>query len=79
MSSAIAKLILRMMPLASVRGFGTSLYLIKEQLYLFWDAEDVVIQYHPAKSEYVNVHDNCLHLWRPVGVELPTPPRELVG
>src|SRR5207244_5186174 len=33
MSSAIAKLILRMMPLASVLGFGTSLSLIKEQLY----------------------------------------------
>jgi hypothetical protein len=46
---------------------------------LFWDAEDVVIQYHPAKSEYVNLHDNCLHLWRPVGVEIPTPPKELFG
>jgi hypothetical protein len=46
---------------------------------LFWDAEDVVIQYHPAKSEYVHNHDNCLHLWRPVGLEIPTPPRELVG
>src|SRR2546427_12045013 len=33
MSSAIAKLTLRMMPLASVLDFGTSLYLIKEQLY----------------------------------------------
>src|SRR5215813_2344908 len=33
MSSAIAKLILRMMPWASVLGFGTSLCLIKEQLY----------------------------------------------
>jgi hypothetical protein len=32
MSSAIAKLILRMMPLASVLGFGTSPSLIKEQL-----------------------------------------------
>jgi len=32
MSSAIAKLTLRMMPLASVLGFGTLLYLIKEQL-----------------------------------------------
>jgi hypothetical protein len=46
---------------------------------VFWDEEDVVIQYHPAKSEYVNVHDHCLHLWRPLGVELPTPPKELVG
>ena len=33
---------------------------------VFWEAEDVVIQYHPRKSEYVNRHDNCLHLWRPV-------------
>ena len=46
---------------------------------LFWDGEDVVIQYHPKKSEYVNRHDNCLHLWRPVGEAILTPPRELVG
>ena len=46
---------------------------------LFWDGEDVVMQYHPKKSEYVNLHDNCLHLWRPVGEEIPTPPKELVG
>jgi hypothetical protein len=32
MSSAIAKLILRMLPLASVLGFGTLLSLIKELL-----------------------------------------------
>jgi hypothetical protein len=24
---------------------------------VFWDAEDGVIQYHPKKSEYVNLHD----------------------
>jgi hypothetical protein len=46
---------------------------------LFWDPEDVVIQYHPAKSEYVNNHNYCLHLWRPIGVEIPTPPKILVG
>jgi hypothetical protein len=45
---------------------------------LFWDAEDVVIQYHPAKSEYVNRHKTTLHLWRPVGKEIP-PPKEVVG
>lgn len=44
---------------------------------LFWDDEDVVIQYHPSKSEYVNYGD-VLHLWRPIGVEIPTPPRILV-
>lgn len=46
---------------------------------LFWSEEDCVIQYHPAKSEYVNCHPNCLHLWRPIGVALPIPPSYLVG
>jgi hypothetical protein len=46
---------------------------------LFWDEEDVVVQYHPATSQYVNRHENRLHLWWPVGVEMPTPPKELVG
>lgn len=46
---------------------------------LFWSPEDCVIQYHPAKSEYVNCHPHCLHLWRPVGVGFPIPPAYLVG
>lgn len=33
---------------------------------LFWDDEDVVVQIHPKKSEYVNITE-ALHLWRPVG------------
>jgi len=48
---------------------------------LFWDEEDTVIQYHPAKSNYVNVHPNVLHLWRPCGGwgdKLPTPPLYMV-
>lgn len=46
---------------------------------LFWDAEDVVMQLHPRESEYVNQHPYCLHLWRPVGVTIPTPPFQTVG
>ena len=46
---------------------------------LFWDPEDVVIQFHPRASEYVNNHPHCLHLWRPIGVAIPTPPLETVG
>lgn len=45
---------------------------------LFWDGEDVVIQYHPPKSQYVNVSKFTLHLWRPIGIILPTPPLILV-
>jgi len=41
---------------------------------LFWDPEDVVIQFHPARSQYVNLHPNVLHLWRPTQSKLPTPP-----
>jgi len=46
---------------------------------LFWNEDDVVIQFHPRKSDYVNNHLGCLHMWRPVGVTLPTPPAEFVG
>jgi hypothetical protein len=46
---------------------------------LFWKDEETVVQYHPAKSEYVNCHPFCLHLWRPNNVLMPTPPSLLVG
>ena len=46
---------------------------------LFWDDEDVVMQLHPKKSEYVNNHPHVLHLWRPVEKEIPTPPSIMVG
>lgn len=47
---------------------------------LFWDSEDCVIQIHPPKSEYVNNHPFCLHLWRPWDGNflIAMPPRELV-
>src|SRR5439155_18418562 len=40
----------------------------KEMAYvkdLCWDDEDVVMQLHPKKSEYINNHPHTLHLWRP--------------
>ncbi len=46
---------------------------------LFWDDEDVVVQYHPKKSSYVNAQQQTLHLWRPIGLEIPTPDPKLVG
>lgn len=46
---------------------------------LFWDDEDAVVQYHPPRSDYVNNHPFCLHLWRPVGAALPRPPALMVG
>lgn len=42
---------------------------------MFFEPEEAVVQYHPAKSAYINNHPYCLHLWRPNnGATLPTPP-----
>lgn len=42
---------------------------------LFWRDEECVVQYHPPKSEYINTHPHCLHMWRPVDGKFPLPPR----
>jgi hypothetical protein len=49
---------------------------VKDQ---FWGDEETVLQFHPKKSEYVNCHPNCLHLWRNVGLDHPLPAAILVG
>jgi hypothetical protein len=46
---------------------------------LFWDESETVVQYHPAKAEFVNCHPYCLHLWRPQKADLPKPPSIFVG
>jgi hypothetical protein len=45
---------------------------------IFFDEEEVVVQYHPKKSEYVNIHEGCLHLWKPTIAQMPTPPKIFV-
>jgi hypothetical protein len=40
---------------------------------LFWADDETVVQYHVPRSDHVNVHDYCLHLWKQVGVNLPLP------
>lgn len=45
---------------------------------LFFNDDEVVIQIHPAKKNYVNVHNFCLHLWKPKSENLPLPPSYLV-
>ena len=46
---------------------------------MFWGDEDAVMQLHPPKSEYVNNHEFCLHLWRPTETDIPMPPSIFVG
>jgi hypothetical protein len=44
----------------------------------FWADEDWVVQYFPAKSEYINDCKWALHLWQPLEEKLPTPSCVLV-
>ena len=46
---------------------------------MFWGDDESVMQIHPPKSEYINNHQFCLHLWRPVNQEIPMPPSIMVG
>ena len=46
---------------------------------LFWDEDDCVVQFHPPKSEYVNYHKYCLHLWRPIHQKIPIPESIMIG
>jgi len=45
---------------------------------LFFEDEEVVVQYHPPKSQYVNVHPFVLHLWRNQSGAIPLPPMRYV-
>ena len=45
---------------------------------MFFGPEEVVVQYHPRQSEYVNHHPYCLHLWRKCEEDFETPPMILV-
>lgn len=46
---------------------------------MFWEDDECVVQFHPPKSEYVNNHSKCLHLWKCVNAEFPIPDSILVG
>ena len=45
---------------------------------IFFTGTETVIQYHPAKKNYVNQHQHTLHLWRPQNKEIQLPPTNLV-
>lgn len=46
---------------------------------MFFNPEEWAVQFHPAKSEYVNNLPNCLHLWRSLNEPQPIPPSILTG
>ena len=46
---------------------------------LFFLDHETAMQLHVPPSEHVNHHPYCLHIWRPLGVEIPVPPSIMVG
>lgn len=46
---------------------------------LFFYPEEICVEYHPAESEYVNLHPYCLHIWRFQQPGMPMPPSWMVG
>lgn len=45
----------------------------------FWEPEQEAYQFHPRKSEYVNMHPYVLHIWRKQEFEIPRPEKLMVG
>ena len=41
---------------------------------LFYGDDEVAVQYHPSKENYVDIHPYCLHLWQSLDEPMPTPP-----
>ena len=46
---------------------------------IFWDEEDCAMQLFVPKSQHINCHQYCLHLWRPLEDDIPMPPGIMVG
>lgn len=43
---------------------------------LFWRDDETVLQLHVPRDRHINFHGTCLHLWKPVGVDILLPPTE---
>lgn len=46
---------------------------------LFFKDDETAMQLHVPPTDHVNLHPYCLHLWRPLGFDIPRPPSLLVG
>jgi hypothetical protein len=45
---------------------------------LFFKPNEIAVEYHVPPSDHINIHPNCLHLWRPQRVKIPLPPKWMV-
>ena len=52
---------------------------MEEMKEIFWEDDEECFQLHPKKSNYINNHEHCLHIWRPLEQQIPIPDTILVG
>jgi hypothetical protein len=46
---------------------------------LFFEKYELVLQFHPPESDYVNICKTVLHLWRPWNQTIHLPPKWMLG
>ena len=46
---------------------------------IFFEDHETAMQLHVPAADHVNMHEFCLHLWRPQYTEIPRPPAIMVG
>lgn len=46
---------------------------------IFWRDDEVCMQLHPKKEDYVNNMEYCLHIWKPIERAIPMPPSIMLG
>ena len=44
----------------------------------FFEATETVVQFSVPRENHINIHEHCLHLWRPCETVIPLPPKECV-
>ena len=45
----------------------------------FWPHDALVLQFSVPRDLHISMHPYCLHLWRPIGVTIPLPPKGTVA
>lgn len=45
---------------------------------LFWESHECAMQFHVPKTDHINRHQHCLHLWRRAGANCELPPTIMV-
>lgn len=46
---------------------------------IFWRDDELIVQFHVPRSQHINYHEHCLHMWRLVDRAFPQPPAICVG